>query len=916
MKRSKSRQLVVVAAAVLAAFAVGTAQAAPLTPLSSANFSWRYEMDSAPNNQDLDSNSTDDWFDTDAIPVSGGFANGAGGLFYRGDFNNSIWRAGLYNGDYTIEFSTQVLNSGTEQSSGTVGVVTEKPADSNKGFRFNVARSGQGLAGNKTGLGVGTPDNTDTQHVFRLARQGQDGYWVWRDGVLLNPDANSPFAGNNNTNNNTILLGGFSGSLGGDHRMDYLRLTPGAYAPGPALPANPYAWYRAEVGVEEAAGDPAEAGDGIAVWRDQSGNNRHLDHILGTAPIFQTSVINGRPAVEFNNNGAIWDDSASWGIITQPNTVFVVAMTEATNNDYVFDSASGAGRHALIAGDPTAPSDWTAYAGSVLHSAAVSADEFLIHTLLFDGPNGAHYLNGWLQAAGAIGSQSMAGLALGTRYSGTAYYLDGAIAEVLVYDRALSYGEQMEVVKYLGLKYGLSVAPEPGTLSLLGLGGLALLRRRRRKRSSQGARASGLRAGGQLLAALALLVTLTAGASAEMIPIVDGTFTGSNGSQPVGWFEDSGDVRVFANTMISVGAGNTYEARHNTSVAIEPDTTYVLRFDTGFQASNARDGDYQAQIGTWSGGGNGVFALLATSTALLNQTGNEYRFSTGGFLTSKVMLNTTDTVSGDSLAVRLNNPTDTAPWLGFDNATLEALPTLFRQDFDSAVIGTWAESPDSLITTGTGAATSGAAKPRNHDLNSGTWVRFDDGTGGAVEAIAATATLATAMRLDGQNIFSFDVHVFTSSTAGRVADVTGYNQNGEELFSVGWDMQQNLYINGVQTADTAFDGLQWTNVELVLHEATWDLTVTQYYPAGAAGITTATGLGGITENFSDLPYLNVTGGWLTQFVVDGNANSVSSEPLTFMDNFVVAGSAIPEPGTLSLLGLGGLTLLRRRRRKA
>jgi hypothetical protein len=412
---------------------------------------------------------------------------------------------------------------------------------------------------------------------------------------------------------------------------------------------------------------------------------------------------------------------------------------------------------------------------------------------------------------------------------------------------------------------------------------------------------------------------------AASIPIVDGTFTGANNSQPVGWFEDSGDVRVFNNTvnkgtMISVEATTTYEARHNTTVSIEPTTTYILRFETGFEASNARDGDYQAQIGTWSGPGNGTFTPLRSSTAILTQTAaNEYRFSSGGFLQSKAILNTPGTVSGDNLALRLNNPTNTGPWLGYDNVTLQAIPTLFRQDFDSPVVGGWTLGGSGSQTTGSGAATSGASKPRGHDLGSGNWFRQTGGSG--TVSVTATGTLTQPAYLDGEATVLFDTHAFTSGTAGRIYDVAGYD-GSTELFSVGFDMQQNLYVNGVLTADTAFDGLQWTNVEVTLHENTWDLTLTQYAPAGpgAGGspITTVTGLGPVTESLVGLPYLN-SGERLTSIILDGNAAGVDFEPLQFFDNVVVAGNPIPEPSTFLLAGSGLLALAgcaAGRRRKA
>lgn len=208
-------------------------QAAIVLTGDSSGFDYKYEMDTAPNNQDLDSNSADDWFDTGAPTVSGGLASitnsGTNAQIFRGDFalsgNPSIWRALVSAGaaaDWTLELSVR-KDGGTQGSGGWFGIATANLTESNSSA-LTIMDDRIRLTGGSDYL-VGS-DFTSGFQTIRIAHDAVDNaYYYWVNGILLNADLSTPIAGTNGgAFDNSTFIGDYSGSLAGDWSIDYIRL--------------------------------------------------------------------------------------------------------------------------------------------------------------------------------------------------------------------------------------------------------------------------------------------------------------------------------------------------------------------------------------------------------------------------------------------------------------------------------------------------------------------------------------------------------------------------------------------------------------------------------------------------------------------------------------------------------------------
>lgn len=223
------------------------ALAVPTTMVDSSQFTFKYEMNTLLGSQDLDGNANPDWF----AGVSGGITQPtvAGGLgisnqaaatpeiLWRTDFTNSLSRSTV-NGNFTIEASIRLNGDSTPSNTGGFGFALQQPGQTNS-LRFNIDETN--VSFNSTGTGaIATGSNSDGFHLYRIAFEGANNYWVWRDGVLLNTNLATPFVGSNGSFNasGAWFLGDFTGSINGNWNVDFIRVTAGSFAPTVPEPAT------------------------------------------------------------------------------------------------------------------------------------------------------------------------------------------------------------------------------------------------------------------------------------------------------------------------------------------------------------------------------------------------------------------------------------------------------------------------------------------------------------------------------------------------------------------------------------------------------------------------------------------------------------------------------------------------------
>ncbi len=204
------------------------------------------------------------------------------------------------------------------------------------------------------------------------------------------------------------------------------------------------AWYRAD---DIALADNAA----VASWSDKTINAHTLTDLgaAGSDPTYKTAILNGHAIARF---GASSGKGLSTGTFTlsQAFTVFIIGSTTLPGSNQVFFD----GRTANVTLIRALFGNMDMNAGSEITGPATDTSFHCIVSV-FNGATSKIRQDGGAGVGGNAGSANAGGITIGANFS-LAQSLNGDIAEVLVYDTALSLTDINNLGDYLATFYGLS----------------------------------------------------------------------------------------------------------------------------------------------------------------------------------------------------------------------------------------------------------------------------------------------------------------------------------------------------------------------------------------------------------------------------------------------------------------------------
>jgi hypothetical protein len=202
---------------------------------------------------------------------------------------------------------------------------------------------------------------------------------------------------------------------------------------------------------------------GVSVWADKSGNGRNATQaVAGKQPI-RTNTINGKSVITFQGTDDTMQIAANAAFNTASQTLIVVARQTTAANQALFYKADSNSSEGVIVRYRSNLEFWywakNDASGILIGTANNPSTSAQVYATVLQPSSQVGFCNGTQVVSGtnAATYDNNSGPWLGSRRD-ISEYLAGDIAEVLHWSRALAASERNRVERYLGSKWGITVA--------------------------------------------------------------------------------------------------------------------------------------------------------------------------------------------------------------------------------------------------------------------------------------------------------------------------------------------------------------------------------------------------------------------------------------------------------------------------
>lgn len=219
-------------------------------------------------------------------------------------------------------------------------------------------------------------------------------------------------------------------------------------------------WLRADLGVT--------IGTGVSAWADQSGtgdSNKNCTQATGSNQPTRNSsdtAYNNQTTLSFASASSQFLQSGTWSTAppTSAATIFVVGNTDGTGARQAFTDGLSAATYGLWNNDNGSETNTVAFflsAYLIKTGASLGSPSAVAVTCIAGSSSSAIFANAKTAlGTGSPGTSSPTGLTLGA-FAGGGSYLNGKIAEVIIYNSDIGSSNRSLVWNYLGSRYGISI---------------------------------------------------------------------------------------------------------------------------------------------------------------------------------------------------------------------------------------------------------------------------------------------------------------------------------------------------------------------------------------------------------------------------------------------------------------------------